>query len=208
MKQKFTKSFYILILLSFLVLLLIPTLNKAYGDDEGSSGGINPLASSVVMDATYTSSAMELTEENYTAPAITTGEVSGKIVTLTFDKTLDSSYTPSALDFTVTQNETTYSVSAISINNTKVILTLDKAVSNTGDVYLSYDPTEDDNALRDSDGSLAAAFSGYKLTLIQVYAIDYEYDAANRLTFIRLSNGEVIEFTYDKNGNLVRTVRY
>lgn len=208
MQPKVLKSFYILILFS----LLLPKLNLIYGDDGSSnvpalSDTVKTQVSKAVLDETYTSSAMELTEVNYTAPAITSGEVSGKTITLTFDKALDSLYTPSALDFTVIQNETTYSASAVSIQDTKVILTLDRAVNNIGDVYLSYDPAGDINALRDLEGNLTEVFSNYKLTLIQVYALNYEYDAANRLTYIRLSDGEVIEFSYDKNGNLIKTVR-
>ena len=97
--------------------------------------------------------------ENITPPAIISGEVSGKIITLTFDVMLDSSYVPSISDFTINKNNITFAAVSIIIEDQKVLLNLEDVVSGSDEIFVSYNPFADENALRDTEGNLVQAFS-------------------------------------------------
>ena len=89
---------------------------------------------------------------------------SGLTIELTFSEDLDdtAANTPPASVFTVKADETTQSISTVSVSGTKVILTLASALAGGMDVTVSYqDPTaiNDTKAVQDTDGNDAGSFT-------------------------------------------------
>ncbi len=90
--------------------------------------------------------------------AVFSGIAAGSTITLTYDKTLNSSIVPAAGDFKVVDNGTAVSLYGyVQVNSNTVVLTLSSAISNATDpITVSYIPGA--NVLQSSLGTNAAEF--------------------------------------------------
>ena len=94
---------------------------------------------------------------------ITSGNVSGNVISLEYSKLLSSSTTPSILNFAVTKNGTLLSsaISSISISSSTVTLTLTTSFLSSDTVSITY--TDGAGALSDILGNYATTTLGFAL---------------------------------------------
>ncbi len=98
-----------------------------------------------------------------TAPALSSADVHGASLVLTYDEDLDGNSTPGASDFTVTVAGSSVTVSNVSVSGKTVTLTLAAAVEHGNTVSLSY-TIPATNPIQDAAGNDAAALSGQAVT--------------------------------------------
>lgn len=87
-------------------------------------------------------SGFEVTNNAEAAPALDDAatDETGLLVILTFDAPLDESSVPATTDFAVTEDAGAIAVDAVDVTGAAVTLTLDSAISNGGEVEVSYTP--------------------------------------------------------------------
>lgn len=95
-------------------------------------------------------------------PALVSGSVSGRIVTLYYSKTLDGPPAPPASAFSVTAAANARVVQVVQVKGSAVVLRLDAAAAATDAVTLSY--TAGAYPIRDAAGNAAANVSSRTLT--------------------------------------------
>ena len=100
--------------------------------------------------------ALRLREEGILGPALLRLEVSGAVVTLVYDKTLQADSVPPAAAFTLVLNPGYRSagVTAVEVSGSEVVLTLTAEVADGETVGLTYE-VPDTGAIRDADGLAA-----------------------------------------------------
>ena len=98
-----------------------------------------------------------------TGPALSTAEIDGDTLVLTYDEDLDSNSTPASGDFTVTVAGTTVNVSTVEISGATVTLTLASAVAYDDAVVIAY-TVPATGPIQDASGNDAAALSSQTVT--------------------------------------------
>ena len=98
-------------------------------------------------------------EANATLPVPSRATVSGNILTLIFNASLQSVNTQAYQQFRVRIGSSTYTPTAISGSNDTIWLTLPKAVTSGDSVYVSYTPGS--HPLRDGVGNTISAFNNF-----------------------------------------------
>ena len=96
-----------------------------------------------------------------TAPTLSTAEITGTSLVLTYNETLGNS-TPATSDFTVAGIAAGTTVSSVAVSGTKVTLTMASAAVSTDTVTVSYTPGT--NKIQDSAGNAAAALTTQAVT--------------------------------------------
>ena len=114
-------------------------------------------------------SVSNLTGVDLTPPSFVSAEVNGNTLSLTFSEALAStaSFTPGLNAFNVYVDGTLSRVSALTLNGTQAVLSLNRAVSKEQVVTVSYSqPTN--RPIQDSAGNFAASFSGKAVSNVTV----------------------------------------
>lgn len=159
-----------------------------------------------------------------TAPMLTSATIVESLITVSYNESLDPSSVPAESDFTVKINgiEQTGAVNSAAISGNDVTVILHAAIAPSDTIVLSYVPGL--NPIQDSAGNQAAELTDQPMinntlgdstvpvnTAVNLSgdiidaSVQYEYNSANQLRYIRMNTGEVYEFQYDENGNLVKS---
>ena len=98
-----------------------------------------------------------------TKPVLSSISASGSKVTLNYNEGLDPAKVPSRNQFTVLSGTTTLSISSVSIEGSKLILTLSSSLSSAGALTVSY--AKGAPAMSDLAGNEADAFNGLPVSI-------------------------------------------
>ncbi|HPF95593.1 MAG TPA: SwmB domain-containing protein, partial [bacterium] len=96
-------------------------------------------------------------------PVLTATDISGSILTLTYDEALDTGSNPSPSDYSVTVNAVPVTISAIQVVNANVVLILNSTTISSDVVQLSY-TVPVSNPVQDVSGNDANSFAGVTAT--------------------------------------------
>ena len=131
--------------------------NGAYEVTVRVTDGANPV------DAAFT---VRLADVDEIAPVLSSANVDGDALTLTFDEALDGNSVPAASAFSVAVDGTARGVSGVSMSGSSVTLTLASAVVSGEAVMVGYTAPTGTNAhpLRDVAGNPVAGFSDEAVT--------------------------------------------
>ena len=132
---------------------------------DGTEYAVRVLARKGSADSDPTAEATATPTETV-PPAPSSAAVDGTALTITFSEALDAAQTPDASAFAVTVAGASRGVTAVSISNSAVTLTLASAVTATDVVTVGYTaPTgESDARLKDLAGNEAASFAAQAVT--------------------------------------------
>jgi len=110
--------------------------------------------------------------------------------------------------FTIMVDGSENLITEVALNENPAIIALsltDTIYASATDIQVLYTA----GTVASADGGILVSFDNQNVTnnstiLFPLFGFNYFYDSQKRLDYIELSTGEIIDFQYDLNGNLVK----